>query len=50
MVSNKEDIQSLINRIDKVLQDGILDDKEFLEFEMLILESLRLILKYLSSK
>lgn len=50
MESNKEDIKRLIKRIDKILQDGLLDDKEFQEFEILLLESLRLILKTLSKE
>jgi len=46
----KVDIQTLIKRIDQVLEDGVIDEQEFREFEFLILESLGFILKILTEK
>jgi hypothetical protein len=46
----KENVQSLIKRIDQVLKDGVIDEQEFREFEFLILESLRVILDILSNE
>ena len=50
MVSNKEKLQDLIKRIDHLLKDGVLDEQEFRDFEILILESLRAILQILSER
>ncbi|MFX1563013.1 MAG: hypothetical protein ACFFDP_06870 [Promethearchaeota archaeon] len=46
----KEDVQTLIKRLDQVLEDGVIDEQEFREFEFLMLESLRFILKILTEK
>ncbi len=48
MTSTKEELQGLIGRIDQVLTDGVVEEGEFREFEVLILESLRAILKILA--
>lgn len=46
----KEDAQTLIKRIDQVLKNGVIDEQEFREFELLMLESLRVILSILSKQ
>jgi hypothetical protein len=50
MVSRKEELQTLIKRIDHVLADGTIGAHEFREFEILILESLRTILRILQEQ
>ena len=47
LTSTKQELQGLIGRIDQVLTDGVVEEGEFREFEVLILESLRAILKIL---
>ncbi|MFX1476212.1 MAG: hypothetical protein ACFFCO_12140 [Promethearchaeota archaeon] len=48
MTSTKQELRDLIGRIDQVLADGVVEEEEFREFEVLILESLRAILKALA--
>jgi hypothetical protein len=48
--ATKEDLHKLIGRIDQVLEDGVVEEEEFREFEVLILESLRAILRILSKE
>ncbi len=47
LTSSKQELQGLIGRINQLLSDGVVDEEEFREFEVLILESLRAILKIL---
>lgn len=48
--TTKQELQNLIGRIDQVLADGVVEEEEFREFEVLILESLRAILRLLIKK
>ncbi len=48
LTSTKQELRDLIGRIDQVLADGVVEEEEFREFEVLILESLRAILKALA--
>jgi hypothetical protein len=48
LTTTKQELKGLIGRIDQVLTDGVVDEEEFREFEVLILESLRVILQILA--
>ncbi len=50
MTKIHDELKKLIARIDRVLNDEVLDNSEFQEFEKLILESLRAILSILSQQ